>query len=72
MERERFEENTGKLWNFAKSRNPFECKDIKIALTEIRELQVCQQNIPSLNLKNVHILCNGTVSNAIALINPGP
>ncbi len=28
-------------WNilFFRSRNPFECKDIKIALTEIRELQ---------------------------------
>ena len=39
-ERERFDENTDKLWKFAKSRNPFECKDIKIALTEIRELQV--------------------------------
>jgi len=24
---------------FASTRNPFECKDIKIALTEIRELQ---------------------------------
>ena len=34
-----FEENTRKLWNFASTNNPFECKDIKIALTEIRELQ---------------------------------
>ena len=40
VEKERFDENTDKLWKFAKSRNPFECKDIKIALTEIRELQV--------------------------------
>ena len=44
IERDRFEENTQKLWDFAKSRNPFECKDIKIALTEIRELQVCEQH----------------------------
>lgn len=35
----KFTENTDKLWNFAKNNNPFECKDIKIALTEIRELQ---------------------------------
>jgi hypothetical protein len=39
IEAEAFEENTQKLWQFASSRNPFECKDIKIALTEIRELQ---------------------------------
>ena len=36
---EKFKMYTDKLWQFAKSRNPFECKDIKIALTEIRELQ---------------------------------
>ena len=35
----KFTENTDKLWNFAKNNNPFECKDIKIALTEIRELK---------------------------------
>ena len=35
---EKFQENTEKLWNFARSQNPFECKDIKLALTEIREL----------------------------------
>lgn len=39
LEVEKFEENTNKLWNFARTRNPFECKDIKLALTEIRELQ---------------------------------
>ena len=37
-EASKFQENTDKLWNFAKNNNPFECKDIKIALTEIREL----------------------------------
>ena len=35
----KFKEQTDKLLDFAKNRNPFECKDIKIALTEIRELQ---------------------------------
>ena len=39
QEVEKFNLYTDKLWQFAKSRNPFECKDIKIALTEIRELQ---------------------------------
>merc|ERR1719450_1112559 len=34
-----FRSNTKKLWNYATSRQPFECKDIEIALTEIRELQ---------------------------------
>ena len=38
VEKEKFDENTNKLWTFAKTRNPFECKDIKLALTEIREL----------------------------------
>ena len=38
-EKTAFEANTRKLWDFAVSNNPFECKDIKIALTEIRELQ---------------------------------
>ena len=36
---EKFKLYTDSLWQFARSRNPFECKDIKIALTEIRELQ---------------------------------
>ena len=41
LEREKFRENTKKLWNFAISvqNNPFECKDIKIAITQIRQLQ---------------------------------
>ena len=38
MEVEKFNQHTQNLWNFARSRNPFECKDIKLALTEIREL----------------------------------
>ena len=39
LEKEKFQYYTNKLWQFANSRAPFECKDIKIALTEIRELQ---------------------------------
>ena len=38
IEAEEFNNNTNELWYFAKTRNPFECKDIKLALTEIREL----------------------------------
>ena len=40
-ERKKFEENTNKLWNFAMrvQDNSFECKDIKIAITQIRQLQ---------------------------------
>lgn len=33
-----FKNYTGELLDFAKSRQPFECKDINIALTELREL----------------------------------
>ena len=41
LEREKFEENTSRLWNFAMKvqNNSFECKDIKIAITQIRQLQ---------------------------------
>ena len=35
----KFHEETDELYNFANNRVPFQCKDIKIALTEIRELQ---------------------------------
>ena len=37
----KFKENTKKLWKFAKSMDdsPFECKDIKIAITQIRKLR---------------------------------
>jgi hypothetical protein len=35
----KFQEHTQKLWNLTQTYTPFECKDIKIALTEIRELQ---------------------------------
>merc|ERR1719376_1841073 len=38
-EKEMFESNTKKLWDFASDREPFECKDIKIALTEIGQLE---------------------------------
>jgi len=34
-----FANNSRVLWEYASSRKPFECKDIEIALTEIRELQ---------------------------------
>jgi len=34
-----FQNETSKLLDYASSRQPFECKDIEIALTEIRQLQ---------------------------------
>ena len=34
-----FQSNTNALLQFAQTRTPFECKDIQIALTEIRQLQ---------------------------------
>ena len=39
FELKKFQGETEELYNFANSRIPFQCKDIKIALTEIRELQ---------------------------------
>jgi len=38
-ERRIFQEEAQKLWNYANTREAFECKDIEIALTELRELQ---------------------------------
>ena len=39
-ENDQFLKNTHKLFDFAKNRDPFECKDIQIAKTEISELKV--------------------------------
>ena len=39
-EREQFLNNAKKLWDFANSVKPFECKDIKTALTELMEANV--------------------------------
>jgi len=44
-ETEMFQKNTRMLWEYAVSREPFECKDIEIALTEIRELQNSIENL---------------------------
>ena len=38
-ERQIFEEETRKLWQFANTVDAFQCKDIKIALSEIRQLE---------------------------------
>merc|ERR1711909_45487 len=45
LETEIFQNNTRVLWDFAVSREPFECKDIEIALTEIRDLQNSIENL---------------------------
>ena len=39
-ERTKFDENVNHLWNFSINVKPFECKDIKIALTELMEAKV--------------------------------
>jgi len=39
MESNIFKEETQKLWDYAKSRDAFQCKDINIALTEIQQMQ---------------------------------
>merc|ERR1712012_522118 len=50
-ELEIYQAETTKLLEFAKSRNPFHCKDIEIALTEIQELQVKLDNLTFQNDK---------------------
>ena len=48
-EKKAFEENTEKLWTFAQEakEHPFECKDIKAALTEIKALEEKNKNLTS-------------------------
>ena len=45
FERSKFLEYTDKLWNFADTIEPFECKDIKVALNELMEANQKLQNI---------------------------
>jgi len=49
MEVEIYNAETKTLFDFAKSRKPFHCKDIEIALTEIQELQMKLGNLRSEN-----------------------
>jgi len=35
-----FEQDTQKLWDYAQTREAFQCKDIEIALTELRQMQL--------------------------------
>ena len=39
-EKTKFDENLSRLWEFSITVKPFECKDIKVALTELMEAQV--------------------------------
>ena len=48
-ELDKFQFYTKKLWNFARTRTPFECKDIKIALTDIRFLENAVESLISLS-----------------------
>ena len=48
-ERNKFSENVEKLWDFTMEVDPFECKDIKTALTELMEAQV-------ISIKCIYIL----------------
>ena len=44
-EKTKFEENLSRLWDFSITAKPFECKDIKVALTELMEAQVNNDRI---------------------------
>ena len=41
----KFQKYTNQLWNFADTVEPFECKDIKIALNELMEAQKKLENM---------------------------
>jgi len=46
-----FNNNVARLWEFASSKPPFQCKDINIALTEIQELQERVGNLTLVNME---------------------
>ena len=51
MEAAIFNNNVARLWEFASSKPPFQCKDINIALTEIQELQEKVGNLTLVNIE---------------------
>ena len=53
---DKFSENTNSLLTYAESREPFECKDIKIALTEIRQLHKQIERLNSEQMQKVNII----------------
>ena len=55
-ERAKFAENTNKLLTFAQSVKPFECKDIEIALHEIREMQNSINSLKNENAERTRIM----------------
>ena len=57
-ETENFSENVQKLWDFAVTADPFECKDIKKALTELMEAQVGQVTLLVINQLQSHLKLN--------------
>ena len=59
-EKEKFTYNTKKLWEFANTRKPFICKDIKMTLTEVKILQNTVEY-----LKKQRALRNKTLENII-------
>ena len=52
-----------KLWEFATSRTPFECKDIKKALTQIRTLQKSVKTLQLEQQIRQEIIYNITLTN---------
>ena len=55
-ELKKFREETNKLFEFATNRNPFECKDIEIALTDIQILQNKIQDLTNDRQNQVHTI----------------
>lgn len=55
-EQAKFAENTNKLLTFAQSVKPFECKDIEIALHEIREMQNSINSLKNENAERTKIM----------------
>ena len=62
-ERNAFNKYTKKLWNFASSRTPFECKDIKVALTEIKSLQNDIDKLKHQRIEKIKTIQNLTLAN---------
>ena len=63
IEADKFYENTMKLWNLAVSKKPFKCKDIKLALTEIKQLHQKIRHLESTTKTKIAEIKNLKVEN---------
>ncbi|CAB4060512.1 unnamed protein product [Lepeophtheirus salmonis] len=66
-----FRSNTQSLFEFSRSNTPFECKDIQIALTEIRQLQIEIESLTKEKHKKIQTIFTLKERNRKLEVEPG-